>query len=154
MRDRWRPIGVLAGGLFAVNVVARLVSRFGFDDDPVAADRISLVMFLVIGAILAGVAFRWGRQSPVSRWGADVAAAVGVALLLTILVGPLLVGNNPFAGGAGTFFAQIGLYLLATGAGALVGYLVLTSLGRDHRSQQLKRYAEIKSAKPHRPVRR
>ena len=44
-----------------------------------------------------------------------------------------------------TFFAQIWLYLLATGAGLLIGYLVLTALGRDYRSQQLKRYAEVKA---------
>ncbi|BCL13834.1 hypothetical protein [Micromonospora sagamiensis] len=154
MRDQWRPIGVLAGVLFAVNVVARLVARFAFDEDPVAADRVSLVMFLVIGVILAAVTFNWARRSAVSRWGGDLAAAVGAAMLLTVLVGPLLVGNNPFAGGAGTFFAQIGLYLLATGAGILTGYLIATALGVDYRSQQLKRYAEVKSAKPRRPVRR
>lgn len=154
MMDRWRPVGVLAGVLFAVNVVARLVTRFAFDEDTDAADRVSLGMFLVIGLILAVVAFHWARRGPVARWGADLAAAVGVAMLLTILVGPLLVGNNPFAGGAGTFFAQVWLYLLATAAGTLVGYLVATAFGLDYRSRQLARYAEIKTAKPRRPVRR
>lgn len=154
MKDRWRAIGVLAAALFAVNVLARLVIRFGFEGDDTAADRVSLGMFVVIGLVLAGVAFVWGRQRPVARWGADVAAAVGVAMALTVLVGPLLVGANPFAGGAGTFFAQIWLYLAATAAGVLIGYLVLTALGLDHRSQQLKRYAETKAAKPRRVVRR
>ncbi|MBM0238072.1 hypothetical protein JNW88_14605 [Micromonospora sp. ATA32] len=154
MRDRWRVVGVLAAALFAVNVAARLVIRLGFDGDDNAADRVSLGMFVVIGLILAGVAFRWGRDRPLARWAADVAAAVAVALLLTIFVGPLLVGANPFADGAGTFFAQVWFYLAATGAGVLVGYLVLTALGLDHRSQQLKRYAEIKAAKPRKVVRR
>ncbi|MFY1704249.1 hypothetical protein ACN28G_21355 [Micromonospora sp. WMMA1923] len=155
MNERWRTVGALAGTLFAVNVVARLVIEFGVDgDQSAAADRVSLGMFLVIGVILAGLAFHWGRDRPVARWGADLAAAVLVALLLTVLVGPLLVGNNPFANGAGTFFAQIWLYLAASGAGTLVGYLVLTALGRDHRSQQLKRYAERGNAKPRRVVRR
>ncbi|PZG00514.1 hypothetical protein [Micromonospora deserti] len=155
MNKRWQAIGVLAVALFAVNVVARLVIRFGFDaDDTAAADRLSLAMFLVIGLILAVVAFVWGRRRPAAAWGADVAAAVGIALLLTVLVAPLLVGNNPFAGGAGTFFAQIWLYLAATGAGVLLGYLLLTALGLDHRSQTLKRYAELKTAKPRKPVRR
>ena len=54
------PVGVLAAALFAVNVVARLVIRFGFDGDDTAADRVSLAMFVVIGLILAAVAFRWG----------------------------------------------------------------------------------------------
>ncbi|MET7877194.1 hypothetical protein [Micromonospora profundi] len=154
MDRRWRDVGVLAGALFAVNVVARLVTRFGFDGDDAAADRVSLVMFLVIGLVLAVVAFRWGCRRPLGAWAGDVVVVVLVAMALTVLVGPLLVGHNPFAGGAGTFFAQIWLYLLATGAGTLVGYLVATALGRDYRSQQLKRFAEVKAAKPRRVVRR
>ncbi|MBQ0897207.1 hypothetical protein KBX37_29735 [Micromonospora sp. U56] len=154
MGNRWRAVGVLAGALFAVNVVARVIIKLGFDGNDTAADRVSLGMFVVIGLILAGVVFVQGRTRPVNAWGTDVGAAVLVALLLTVLVGPLLVGNNPFGGGAGLFFAQIWLYLLAAGAGVAVGYLLLTALGLDHRSQQLKRYAEIKSAKPRRVVRR
>ncbi|SIN19375.1 hypothetical protein [Micromonospora cremea] len=154
MDGRWRDVGVLAGALFAVNVVARLIIRLGFDGDDTVADRVSLAMFVVIGLILAVVAFRWGRRRPLAAWAADVTVAVLVAMALTVLVGPLLVGHNPFAGGAGTFFAQIWLYLLASGAGVLIGYLVLTALGLDHRSQQLKRYAEVKAAKPRRVVRR
>ncbi|MFC5922139.1 hypothetical protein [Micromonospora vulcania] len=154
MDGRWRDVGVLAGALFAVNVVARLITRFGFDGDDAAADRVSLVMFVVIGLILAAVAFRWGRRRPLAVWLADVALAVLVAMVLTVLVGPLFVGHSPFAGGAGTFFAQIWLYLLATGAGVLIGYLVLTALGRDYRSEQLKRFTEVKAAKPRRVVRR
>jgi Na+/melibiose symporter-like transporter len=154
MSQRWRAVGVLAGALFVVNVLARLVIKVGFDQNDSAADRVSLLMFLVIGVILAVVAFRWGRDRPVARWSADVVAAVAVALALTVFVAPLLVGQNPFAGGAGLFFAQIWLYLAATAAGVLVGYLLLTALGLDHRSQQLKRYAQLKAAKPRKVVRR
>ncbi|MBM0275452.1 hypothetical protein [Micromonospora tarensis] len=158
MDRRRRDVGVLVAALFAVNVVARLIIRFGFEGEDAAADtaadRVSLAMFAVIGLILAVVVFRWGHRRPVAGWGADIALVVPVAMLLTVLVGPLLIGHNPFAGGAPTFFAQIWLYLLATGAGVLIGYLVLTALGRDYRSQQLKRYAEVKAAKPRRVVRR
>ncbi|MGC4880652.1 hypothetical protein ACLQ26_30795 [Micromonospora sp. DT43] len=154
MDKRWGTIGVLAGGLFAVNVVARLIIRFGFDGDDTAADRVSLVMFVVIGLTLAAVAFRWGRLRPLAEWAGDMAVVVVAALALTVLVGPLVVGHSPFAGGAGTFFAQIWLYLLTTLLGTMIGYLVATALGLDHRSQQLKRYAEVKAAKPRRVVRR
>jgi hypothetical protein len=154
MRDRWLPVGVLAGVLFGVNVVARLVARFGFDGDVELQDRLSLAMFAVIGLILAVVAFVSGRRHPVARWGVDTGAAVLCAMALTIFVGPFISGSHPFANGAGEFFSQIWLYAGFTGGGALVGYLVLTALGLDHRSQSLKRFAETKLAKPRRVVRR
>ncbi|MEU8260079.1 hypothetical protein AB0C02_05590 [Micromonospora sp. NPDC048999] len=154
MRERWGAVGVLAAALFVVNVVARLLIKFAFPDNDTANDRVSLAMFLVIGLVLAVLAFRWGADRPASRLIGDLAVAVGAALALTVFIGPLLVGENPFGGGAGLFFAQIWLYAAATGAGVLVGYLSLTALGRDHRSQQLKRFAELKAAKPRKVVRR
>ncbi|ATO16545.1 hypothetical protein CO540_24080 [Micromonospora sp. WMMA2032] len=154
MAQRWRAVGVLAAALFAVNVVARLVIRFAFPDDDTASGRVSLAMFLVIGLILAVTSFRWGADRPLGHWAGDLAVGVVVALALTVFVGPLLVGENPFGGGAGLFFAQIWLYLAATLAGVLVGYLILTALGRDHRSRQLKRYAEMKASRPRKIVRR
>ena len=154
MRERWLPVGVLAGVLFAVNVVARLVARFAFEGDTEVQDRLSLAMFAVIGVILAVVAFRWGRWRPVARWGADVGAAVLVAMALTVFIGPFISGSYPFANGAGEFFSQIWLYAGFTGGGVLVGYLVLTALGWDYRSRSLKRLAEARNAKPRRVVRR
>ncbi|GIJ26072.1 hypothetical protein Vqi01_12340 [Micromonospora qiuiae] len=154
MGQRWRALVVLAIALFAVNVVARLIIRFAFDGDEMAADRVTLGMFVVIGLILGGVAFSWGQRHPVSQWGVEVAGAIGVALLLTMLIGPLLVGQSPFASGSATFFWQVVLYLLAATAGTFLGYLLLTTLGRDHRSQALKRYAERAGTKPRRIVRR
>ncbi|MFF5179494.1 hypothetical protein ACFY2Q_15860 [Micromonospora sp. NPDC000316] len=154
MDKRWRDVGVLAGALFAVNVAARLITWLVFDNDDTAAGWMSLAMFVVIGLTLAVVAFRWGCRRPVAAWSGDMVVVVLVAMALTVLVGPLLVGKNPFGDGAGEFFASIWFYLLATGAGTLVGYLVATALGLDYRSQQLKRFAEVKAAKPRRVVRR
>lgn len=154
MKERWLPVGVLAGALFAVNVVARLVARFGFDGDTEMQDRLSLGMFAVIGVTLAVMAFLWGRRSATAEWGPRLAVAILVAMALTILVGPFISGKHPFADGAGEFFAQIWLYAGFAGGGVLVGFLVLTALGMDYRSQQLQRYAETKLAKPRRVVRR
>jgi hypothetical protein len=154
MKDRWLPVGVLAGVLFAVNVVARLVTRFGFDGDAEISDRVSLGMFAVIGLILAGLAFVRGKRYPTSRWGGDVAVAVLVAMALTVFVGPFISGSHPFAAGAGEFFSQIWLYAGFAGGGVLVGFLLLTAFGLDYRSQSLKRYAETRLAKPRRVVRR
>jgi hypothetical protein len=154
MRERWLPVGVLAGVLFGVNVVARLVTRFGFHNDTEASDRISLGMFAVLGLILAVTAFRWGRRTPLARWSGDVAVAVLVAMVLTVLVGPFLNGSQPFADGAGAFFSQIWLYLGCTAFGTLIGYLLLIALGWDYRSESLKRYAELQRSRPRRVVRR
>ncbi|HEX5542342.1 MAG TPA: hypothetical protein VFX60_12415 [Micromonospora sp.] len=154
MRDRWLPVGGLAAVLFAVNVVARLVVRFGFDGSVKHQDRVSLGMFIVIGVILATLAFIWGRRYPAARWGSDVAAAVLVAMALTVFVGPFLSGSHPFVGGAGDFFMQVWLYAGFSGGGTLVGFLLLTALGLDHRSQALKRYAETVQSKPRKVVRR
>ncbi|MFB9235266.1 hypothetical protein ACFFWC_06895 [Plantactinospora siamensis] len=154
MKERWRRVGALAGVLFAVNVVARLVTRFAFHDDTEASDRISLVMFAALGLILAVVAFRWGRRVPLGQWCGEIAVAVLVAMVLTIFVGPFISGSNPFADGAGAFFSQIWLYLGCTAFGALLGYLLLTALGRDYRSESLRRYAELQRSRPRRVVRR
>ncbi|MGC5030202.1 hypothetical protein [Micromonospora sp. DT229] len=150
MGQRWRAVGVLTIALFAVNVVARLIIRFGFDGDEAAADRVTLGMFVVIGLILAGTAIVWGQSRPPAQWGVEVAAAIGMALALTMLVGPLLVGQNPFGSGSATFFWQVLLYLLATSIGAILGHLLLTTLGRDYRSQRLQRLAQSAPTKPRR----
>ncbi|WP_326562640.1 hypothetical protein [Micromonospora sp. NBC_01796] len=154
MKDRWLPVGVLAAVLFLINVVARLVIRIGFDNDAETSDRLSLGMFALIGLILATIAFVRGRRQPAARWGGDVAVAVLSAMALTVIVGPFVSGSYPFANGAGEFFSQIWLYAGFAGAGTLLGFLVLTALGLDYRSQSLKRYAETKLAKPRRVVRR
>ncbi len=152
MGQRWRVLVGLGAALFAVNVVARLIIKFGFDGDELAADRVTLGMFVVIGLML--VAFNWGQRRPVAQWGPEAAGAIGIALALTMLVGPLLVGENPFAAGSATFFWQVVLYLVAAGAGTVLGYLLLTTLGRDHRSRHLSRYAQTATTKPRRIVRR
>jgi hypothetical protein len=154
MKDRWLPIGVLAGVLFVVNVAARLVARLGFNEDGEAQDRISLGMFVAIGLILASMAFVWGRRHPAGRWIGDIGAAALAAMLLTIFVGPFISGDTLFEGGAGDFFSQVWLYAGFAIGGSLVGFLILVALGLDYRSQGLKRFAEAKLAKPRRVVRR
>lgn len=154
MRKRWLPVLLLAVALFAVNVVSRLVIRLGFNGDETAEDRASLLMFSVVALVLGAAAFRRARREPVERWTGDLAAAAGLAMLLTVLLGPFVSGDTPFAQGAGAFFSQIWLYAGFAGAGLLVGYLVVTALGWDHKSQSLKRIAQLNSTKPRRVVRR
>jgi hypothetical protein len=154
MRERWLPVGVLAGALFAINVVARLVVRLGFADDAEAADRISLLMLVAVGLASLSAAVVWGRRHPLGRWIADLAAAALVGLLLSIFVGPYISSATPFAEGAGEFFKQVWLWAAFVGGGAALGFMIITTLGVDYRSKSLQRFAQAKLAKPRRPVRR
>jgi hypothetical protein len=154
MRKRWLPVGVLAVGLFAVNVVARLVSRLAYNGDSAAADRITLAMLGAVGVVSLVAAAVWSRRQPVGRWSADLAVASLVGLLLAIFVGPLISGTTPFAAGAGEFFKQVWQWAGFSGVGAALGFMIMTALGRDYRSQSLKRFAEAKLARPRRVARR
>lgn len=154
MRERWQRIGVLAGVLFAINVVARLVARLAFNGNDDGQTAIGLISMTVIGLIFAVLAFVWGRDRPVGILVADLAGAAVIGCTLTIFVGPFISGEGPFSDGAGVFFAQIWQYGGFFGGGTLVGFLILTALGRDYKSKGLKQLAESRLAKPRRVVRR
>jgi hypothetical protein len=147
-------IAVLAAGLFAINVIARLVIRFGFNDNDTAENRVSIIMFAVIGVVLAIVTFVRAQRVPPSSWLPDIAAAGIGGMLLTILVGPFVSGDTPFSAGAGNFFSQVWLYGGFAIVGTLLGYWVATMLGRDYRSKSLRAFAQARTSKPRRVVRR
>jgi hypothetical protein len=154
MRDRWQPVGILAGVLFAINAACRFIV---WQFQPKSDTRQITLGLIALGlvALIMGVAgYRWAVRYPMSRVGADLGAAIAVACALTVLVGPFAGGSLPFKEGAGFFFGEIWQYLGFAGGGALLGLLVAIMLGRDHRSRALKRYAELKLAKPRRAVRR
>ncbi|MCM4077037.1 hypothetical protein [Paractinoplanes hotanensis] len=154
-QQRWFPIAALAVGLFAINVVARLVTRFAFTDNDAAETRTTIVMFSVIGVVLAVYAFMASHNRRPSEWLVpDWVLGVGGAMLLTLLVGPFVSGDQPFGNGSDAFFAQFALYLAFAGGGTLVGYWISVALARDYRSRSLKAFSEQRQAKPRRVVRR
>jgi hypothetical protein len=153
-QKRWVRIAALAVGLFVVNVVARLVIRFGFSDDTAAESRASIIMFAFIGLALAVATFFWAQRSRPSDWLPEVAGGAIAGMLLTVLVGPFISGDSPFSSGAGNFFAQIWLYGGFAIVGTLLGYWVATALGRDYKSRSLSAYAKARATKPRRVVRR
>ena len=154
MRQRWLPFLAIAVGLFAINVVTRLIVRFGFDGSATAENRASLIMFALIGAVLAGVTFARSRNVPPSTWLPEITVTALVGLLLTILVGPFVSGDMPFSGGAGNFFSQVWLYGGFAILGTLLGYWIATAMGVDYKSRSLQAFAKAKLAKPRRVVRR
>jgi len=154
MRQRWVQIALLGAALFAINVIARLVIRIGFHDDDTAQNRVSIVMFAVIGIVLAAVTFVRAQRVPPSSWLPELGVAAIAGMLLTILVGPFVSGDTPFEGGAGNFFSQVWLYGGFAIVGTLLGYWIATMLGRDYRSRSLAAFARAKTTKPRRVVRR
>ena len=107
MRDRWQPVGILAGVLFAINAVVRLIVwQVGPKSDSKQI-TVGFVGLALVGLVMAGAGWRWGRRYPISRVTPDLCVAVAVACLLTVLVGPFFGGTRPFKEGAGLFFAEI-----------------------------------------------
>ena len=154
MRERWLPVGVLALVLFAVNVAGRVVAKVWADGNDDKEIRVGLVALAVIGVVVLGVTIWWVQRRPMPRVWADLAFAVGFGCLASVLIGPLLVGDQPFAEGAGLFFRQIWWYLGISLAAAGLGMLIVMTLGKDWKSQAWKRYAEQATARPRKVVRR
>jgi hypothetical protein len=154
MKERWLPVGLLAVVLFAVNVAGRVVAKFWADGNDDKETRVGLIALAVIGVAVLGVTARWVQRHPMPRVWTDLAFGVGAACLASVLLGPLLVGEQPFAEGAGLFFRQIWWYLGIGLAAAGLGMLVVMTLGRDWKSRAWKRYAEQATSKPRKVVRR
>ena len=115
MRDRWQPVVILAGVLFAINAVVRLIVwQVGPKSDSKQI-TVGFVGLALVGLVMAGAGWRWGRRYPMSRVTPDLCVAVAVACLLTVLVGPFFGGTRPFKEGAGLFFAEIWHYLAFAG---------------------------------------
>jgi hypothetical protein len=154
MKERWLPVGLLAVVLFAVNVAGRVAAKVWGDGDDDREIRIGLIALGVVGVIVLGATVRWVRRYPMPRVWADLGFAAGAACLLSVLLGPLLVGDQPFAEGAGLFFRQIWWYAGISVVGALFGALAVMTVGKDWKSQAWKRYAEQVNSRPRKVVRR
>jgi hypothetical protein len=154
MKERWLPVGALAGGLFVVNLIARIVVRVAAGRDDNKQVAIGLWALLAVGAVLIPVAYWWSRRWPLPRVLGDIALAVLAACLLAVLIGPFVSGTTPFSGGVGVMFRQFFYYAAVSAGGTLFGVLAVMTAGQDYKSQAWKRYAERVQAKPRKVVRR
>ncbi|WP_155374384.1 hypothetical protein [Catellatospora vulcania] len=145
MKERWLPVGVIAGVLFVINVIARWVAK-GIDDPDTEATA-GFVALGVIGLVFFVMALYWGRTRPWSRVAADLGAAAFAGCVLSIFVGPLAAGEGPFAHGAGAFFQQVWVYAAVYAAGLGLGMAGLIAFAADYRAKQLKAFAERAKAK-------
>lgn len=154
MRERLLRIGILAGVVLAICVIGRLVVRIWFDGEVETEERVALLTLGAIGVVMAVVAIWWGRLRPLGVVIADFAGAAVAAGLVNLFLGPFINGTTPAQIGAGDLFNAAWQYAAAAGGGALIGLLLLIMVGKDYKSQSLKRFAEARLTKPRRPVRR
>lgn len=154
MRERWRPVALLTGTLFLVNVLGRVAVKLWAEDNDDRQIKIGLVAFVVVSLISFAVALRWVPRHPMAEMWGDFVVSFTIACALCVLVGPLTVGDNPFDEGAGIFFRQIWWFYGFALGGAGFGALVIMTMGRDWKSQAWKRYAQQARSRPRRVVRR
>jgi hypothetical protein len=154
LRHRWTPVAAVALALLVMNILGRLVVLLtGMDADRqmVLASLYSMVAM----ALVAGYAgFHWTRRYDVTRVVGEVGGAILLGSLATVLVGPLVVGLNPFTGGAGIFLRQLGLCFVICVIGAVIGLLVVMALGQDRKSRAWKYQVERARARPPRVAKR
>jgi len=149
----------VAVGVFAINALARLISRLTRDDTVSTTANTGVDKLSVIGAgavvlFLAVMGAVWAVRHPFSRLVFDLGAAVIGGALLSLLVAPFVGGSKPFDEGLGTFVGEF-LQFLGLGAlGVLLGFLAMIVFGKDWKSRGLRRYEENYKRKTHKVVRR
>jgi hypothetical protein len=154
MKERWRPVLLLAGGLFLVNVIARLVVRIAAGSDDAKQVTIGLWALIAVGVVLIPIAYWWSTRYLLPRVVADLLIAILLACVLAVLVGPLVSGTSPFSDGVGLVFRQFFYFVAVSAGGVVFGMLAVMTVGKDYKSQAWKRYAERVNAKPRKIVRR
>ncbi len=136
---RMIPAALVALGLVVLNIAARVIVEVtGQADDPDAQFTIGLYATVGMALVTLAVTAVWGTRRPVDRLVSELGAAVLAAVLVSVFVAPLVVGGNPFSGGASWIFIQLLFFGGVCGAGALLGYLIITIVALDYRSQNLR----------------
>jgi hypothetical protein len=158
MRQRVLRIGVLVAALFLINVIARLVARLAFGDATAehlaAQERLAWLGWASVALVMAVAAWWWGRQRTPGEVATDLTIGAAAAGLLYVTAGPFISGPPWFEEGLGGSIISLTIYLSVAGVGALLGMLLLIALGRDYTSRALRDYAQARSTRPRRAVRR
>jgi hypothetical protein len=147
-KARWQPILLLALGLFLTNAIARLIVKLFFEKDADKQITVGLVWLAVTGLGMLAAAVWWALRRPPARFVADLGWAALIGCALSVVVGPFVVGSYVYAEGGAVLWGEIWHFLLICGTAMLIAYSVITAIGKDYRSVQLKRYADRQRAHP------
>jgi MFS family permease len=151
---KWREVGVLAGVLFVLNAVSRLIAWIFAGDNDKSQTRIGLIYAVAVALVMVYAGYRWARLKLMPRVVGELSAAVLLGLIFSLILGPFAGGSAPFVSSGDLLWSEAWHYLLLAGIGATLGVLIAIMLGRDPRSQAYKRYAEANKGKPRRVARR
>lgn len=151
---KWRQVGILAGVLFLLNVVSRLIVWIFASDSDKAQLRIGLGYAIAVGVVMIYAGYWWAQRKLMPRVVGELTVAILLGLLFSLLLGPFAGGSAPFVEGGDLIYAEAWHYLLCAGIGAGLGVLLTIMLGRDPRSRAYQRYAEAGKGRPRRAVRR
>ncbi len=153
MLRRWLPVGLVALGIFLVNVIARFATWKGHIVEESEQMTIGFIGVGLVAVLLIGVAAWWAVRYPFIRLVGDVGAAVVAGALLAVLVGPFFGGSKPFVEGLGFFIGQLLLFLAIAAVGVVLGFLAMVAVGKDWKSRGLRRFEQTYKRRPNRTVR-
>jgi hypothetical protein len=154
MRKRWLPVGVLAGVLLGVNILARFIVWLVAKHSESRQTAIGLIAAGAIGVVMIGAGYLWARRVYMPRIVGELSLAILAGCVFSVIIGPFAGGSAPFKEGGTFFWSEIWHYLALAGGGAAFGVLIAMTLGHDLKSQSWKRYAEAQRSRPRRVVRR
>jgi len=152
MKQRWMPVTVLAGVLFVVNVAGRLIAKQVTEDDTTIT--VGLLTMGTVGVAMAVAGVLWSRRYPPVQYSGELLLAATIGGLLSLLVGPFVVGSQPLAEGVPVLLRELLMFAAIVAAGTLVGVLGTMAAGQDWKSRAWKRYTQRVQSKPRRVVRR
>jgi hypothetical protein len=156
MKERWLPVGILAGVLFLVNAVARFVvwlAASGNENKQTTIGLVAAVAAVAIGVVMIVAGFFWATRVPTPRVVGELSLAILAGCLFSVLIGPFAGGSAPFREGGTFFYSEVWHYLALAGGGAALGALIATTFGRDVKSQAWKRYSDRQRSRTSRAVR-
>jgi hypothetical protein len=153
VKQRWLPVGLLALAIFVVNAAARFISWKAGIENPNAQSRLGLIGVIAVGLLVMGASIRWSIRYPFPRLFGDMCVAVVVGTLLSVIIGPFAGGQKPFGEGVEFFVYEVLLFFGIGAVATLLGFVVVTALGKDWKSRGLKRFEQRYNRRPHRAVR-
>ena len=152
MKQRWLPVGLLALAIFVVNALARFISWKAGVENPDAQSRLGLIGVIVVGLLVMAAAIRWSIRYPFPRVFGDMCVAIVTGTLLSVILGPFAGGQKPFAEGVEFFVYELMLFIAIGAVAALLGFVIVTALGKDWKSRGLKRFEQRYNRRPRRAV--